>query len=237
MKVKMNLEGTTRKAMAKTISEITGEAAVYKFTPTYAFEIGDITVSRYGEITCPDDSNIIERLKEKGFQPESEPATEQDVVYTDTDPYTDGDAGQPDQLSIELPNDLSEGQQEALKALVASKATLLKHSIRAEELPLEFTEDKITFPWFPVPENGDETTAYMQLAAALVKMAKTQKRITAKDHEVPNEKYAMRCFLLRLGFIGNEYKTSRKFLLRNLTGNSSWRNGAPEKRQSDETDQ
>jgi len=120
---------------------------------------------------------------------------------------------------------------------VASKATLLKHSVRAEELPLEFTEDKITFPWFPVPGNGDETTAYMQLAVALVTMPKTQKRITSKDHEVPNEKYAMRCFLLRLGFIGNEYKTSRKILLWNLTVNSSWRDGAPGKRQSDETAQ
>lgn len=234
MKVKMDLEGTTRKAMVKAISEITGEAAVYRFTPTYAFEIGDITVSRYGEISCPDDSSIIEQLKEKGFQPENEPAAEQDVVYTDTDPYTEGDASQPDQLSIELPNSLSEGQQEALKALVASKATLLKHSIGVEKLPLEFTDEKITFPWFPAPENGDETTAYMQLAAALVKMARTQKRITAKDHEVPNEKYAMRCFLLRLGFIGNEYRTSRKLLLRNLTGNSSWRDGTPGKRQSNE---
>lgn len=70
----------------------------------------------------------------------------------------------------------------------------------------------------------------MQLAVALVKMAKTQKRIIVKNHEVPNEKYAMRCFLLRLGFFGNEYKTSRNILLRNLTRNSSWRDGAPEKK-------
>ncbi|MGP1589761.1 MAG: hypothetical protein ACTTHL_07660 [Oribacterium sp.] len=157
------------------------------------------------------------------------------MVYTD--PYTEGDTGQPKQLSVELPNDLSEAQQEALKALVASKATLLKHYIGTQELPIGFTAEKITFPWLPVPENGDETVAYMHLAASLVKTAKTQKRITAKDHKVPNEKYAMRCFLLRLGFIGNEYKTSRKLLLRNLTGNSSWRDGALEKRQSDETDQ
>ena len=43
------------------------------------------------------------------------------------------------------------------------------------------------------------------------------------------EKYAFRCFLLRLGFIGNEYKAERKILLKNLSGNSSWKNGAPEK--------
>lgn len=40
-----------------------------------------------------------------------------------------------------------------------------------------------------------------------------------------NEKFAMRLFLIRLGFIGDEYKTARRILLRNLTGNSSWRSG------------
>lgn len=43
--------------------------------------------------------------------------------------------------------------------------------------------------------------------------------------EIDNDKYAFRCFLLRLGFIGSEYKTERKILLRNLTGSSAFRNG------------
>ena len=41
-----------------------------------------------------------------------------------------------------------------------------------------------------------------------------------------NEKYAFRCFLLRLGFIGNEYKSQRKILLRNLTGSSAFKSGS-----------
>ena len=45
-------------------------------------------------------------------------------------------------------------------------------------------------------------------------MATNSKRITAKERTVENEKYAFRCFLLRLGFIGDEYKTSRKILLK-----------------------
>ena len=40
-----------------------------------------------------------------------------------------------------------------------------------------------------------------------------------------NEKYAFRCFLLRLGFIGAEYKAARKVLLRNLTGSSAFKSG------------
>ena len=56
-------------------------------------------------------------------------------------------------------------------------------------------------------------------------MARTQTRITAKEKEIDNEKYAFRCFLLRLGFIGAEYKAERKILLKNLTGSSAFRNG------------
>ena len=57
-------------------------------------------------------------------------------------------------------------------------------------------------------------------------MSKEQKRITASEKEVENEKYAFRCFLLRLGFIGTEYKTDRKILLQNLSGSSAFKSGA-----------
>jgi CRISPR/Cas system-associated protein endoribonuclease Cas2 len=56
-------------------------------------------------------------------------------------------------------------------------------------------------------------------------MARNSKRITAKEHEVPNEKYAFRCFLLRLGFIGAEYKGYRKILLERLSGSAAYRDG------------
>jgi hypothetical protein len=46
---------------------------------------------------------------------------------------------------------------------------------------------------------------------------------------VDNEKFAFRVFLIRLGFVGDDYKNARKILLRNLTGNSAFKNGRPEK--------
>ena len=67
--------------------------------------------------------------------------------------------------------------------------------------------------------------AYTEFIAAICKMSREQKRITAKEKAVDNEKYAFRCFLLRLGFIGNDYKATRKILLRNLTGSSAFKNG------------
>ena len=54
-------------------------------------------------------------------------------------------------------------------------------------------------------------------------MSKAQKRINTKEKAVENEKYAFRCFLLRLGFIGAEYKAERKLLLKNLTGSSAFK--------------
>jgi hypothetical protein len=88
-----------------------------------------------------------------------------------------------------------------------------------------FTPEKISFPWFETQPDADVAKAAMEFIAKLCKTAKTQKRVTAKEREVANEKYAFRCFLLRLGFIGKEHKETRKVLLRNLSGNGSFRDG------------
>ena len=88
-----------------------------------------------------------------------------------------------------------------------------------------FKHEKISFPWFETQPDADVAKAAMELIAALCRTAKTQKRVTAKEREVANEKYAFRCFLLRLGFIGAEYKETRKTLLRNLSGNGAFRDG------------
>ena len=63
------------------------------------------------------------------------------------------------------------------------------------------------------------------LNSRLCDMARDAKRVSSTLTETDNDKYAFRCFLLRLGFIGKEYKTARKILLRNLTGNSAFRYG------------
>ncbi|MFZ7134045.1 MAG: hypothetical protein ACOWWR_17000 [Eubacteriales bacterium] len=61
------------------------------------------------------------------------------------------------------------------------------------------------------------------LIAQLCTTAKEKKRITAVERVVENERYSFRCFLLKLGFIGNEYKEARKVLLSRLAGNSAFR--------------
>ena len=59
MKTKMNLNGTTRKALVAAIAEITGEKAIYRGVPTCNYGIDDITVTKDGSIVCPDESDIL----------------------------------------------------------------------------------------------------------------------------------------------------------------------------------
>lgn len=67
--------------------------------------------------------------------------------------------------------------------------------------------------------------SYIQLCMALSQKAKDTKKASPKILVTDNPKYAMRCWLLRLGFIGDEFATARDILTRNLTGNSAWRYG------------
>lgn len=113
-----------------------------------------------------------------------------------------------------------------LEKLIAAKGTLIKKALGIDELPIEKTEDRVTFPWFKkMIEDADAANAYLHFVHALCEMACNQKRISVQEREVENEKYAFRCFLLRLGFIGEEYKVERKILLKNLTGSSAFKNG------------
>ncbi|MEY8392583.1 hypothetical protein AALA98_14700 [Lachnospiraceae bacterium 45-W7] len=132
----------------------------------------------------------------------------------------------PDILTIEIPNtEFTPDAKEKLKKIVASKKTVLEKALEADGLPIVEKDGKIDFPWFTLHGLEGEAEAYGCLVAAICKMAKKQKRVTATEKPIENEKFTMRQFLIRLGFIGDEYKTARKILLRNLTGNSSWKSG------------
>ena len=67
---------------------------------------------------------------------------------------------------------------------------------------------------------------YTRFISSLCKMSRDYKRISAKAKETDNEKFSFRTFLIRLGYVGDEYKEDRKFLLKNLSGSSAFRYGA-----------
>lgn len=212
MELKYNVTGSERKSLVGAISTILCAPTNYLGAPTFAYEVGGYHIDKNGAVSFDDltDSDEIERLIEalceKGFEAEAQEVT--------------------DGLCIELPlKDLSETAVENLRRLTDSKASLIKKALGADRLDIEFTDDTIRFPWFDRIPEPEVIGAAAHLIGKLLSAAKAQKRVTAKEKDTDNEKYAFRCFLLRLGFIGAEYKEERKILLKNLSGSSAFKTG------------
>lgn len=227
MRINYNITGKDRKALVNFIAESLEEKAEYLGVPSCAYKIGDFTVTKDGSLEFDDGidaANLIEAIKEAGFNGTIE-AIAEDITDENPEQETDG-------LTIGMPRSFfTDASLDNLKKLVESKATLLKAAFGIDELPIVVDEEKVEFPWFPEPDA--EVSAAVIFISKLCEMAKNATRVTASDHEVDNPKYAMRCFLLRLGFIGADYKDARKILLKNLSGNSSWKNGRKEDTQDE----
>ena len=235
MRIEFDLTGTNRKALVNAISEITGIEAVYRSVPTCNYDIGSFTVTRDGALEFPDDLEVLDlfdRLSEKGFTAAETPdsaAENEGEKSPEEEPETPH--GEFVALTVEIPAD--KVNTENLRALLEAKGELIRKALGIPDTGFEETEDMVKFPWFG--EVGvDEAKAYMHFIAALCEFSKERTRISAKYHETDNEKYAFRCFLLRLGFIGAEYKQERKILLKNLTGSSAFRNGVKNDDTTDE---
>ena len=225
MRIEFNRTGAERKALVKAISEITGAAAVYKYMPTCAYEIDYFTVTKDGTLEFDDRANreeiehLLEQLTERGFIA-ADNGKEENAEKVSKDAATEPQC-ESMRLTVSIPPDkVTVGN---LTKLLDAKGSLIKKALGIAELPIEITEDAVSFSWFDSCPDADTTKAYTDFIAAMCRMSKEQKRINATEKEVTNEKYAFRCFLLRLGFIGAEYKTDRKILLKNLTGSSAFK--------------
>ena len=98
-----------------------------------------------------------------------------------------------------------------------------RENLAADLKGLSFDDEKITFDGFGIVLDPEHLQTFMKLAAAMNKMAITQKRVQAKSVDDSNEKYALRIWLIRLGLNGDEYKEDRKRLMANLTGHTAFR--------------
>lgn len=218
MRIEFNRTGAERKELVKAIEKITEEKSKYLGAPSMAYQIGVFTVTRDGAIESDDTEgleNLTESLAFEGILSEHKADAGQPAETAQAE--TDGTA-----LSIEMPRGFfSDEALENLRKIVDSKASLIKKAVGTDELPITVTDDKVTFAWFTA-EGADEAKAYGDFISKLCLMAKEAKRVVAKDKEVESEKFAFRCFLLRLGFIGAEFKTERKILLKNLDGSAAF---------------
>lgn len=89
-----------------------------------------------------------------------------------------------------------------------------------------FTKGTVEFRLFNSTLHAGEVKAYIQFCLAVTHQALVQKKASSRRTETDNEKYAFRCWMLRLGLIGTEFKTCRLHFLKHLEGNSAWRNRA-----------
>ena len=172
-------------------------------------------------IEASEETSEVPTLPEGNFESTetAEEAAEEQSEETFVSEATD-----PKKIVIELPGSyLDEAELGRVRAIVASKATVLKKALETDDLSIERKEDKICFPWFTNHGIDGEAKAYMQLVSGIAKRAKMLTRVTATESPSDNDKFTMRLFLVSLNFKGTEYAFARKFLLRNLSGNSGWR--------------
>lgn len=216
--IKFTLEQGQRPKLAQEIGTILGVTPHYERVPSCAYDIAGYRLDKEGVLHIPEEAAdvdvviLINQLRKSGFKDDAELETAEPVKI--------------DKLTITMPREsFTDTALENLQKIIANKQALLQRAFRTLDVAVNITEKKVSFSWFPFTEDADEVEAYTHFISRLCEMAQNAKRVSNKPTESDNDKYIFRCFLLRLGFIGKEYKNTRKILLKNLTGNSAFRYG------------
>ena len=233
-----NVTGNERKKLVNLVSETIGSPAKYQGAPSFAYAVDNITIDRNGALSYDERTdeevigNLLKQLAAHGFNaepsetaPDSPDTAENNEVEEVPEEAEIAEHGETVGLTVSLPKD--KANIDLLRQLVQGKSGLIKKALDLDNLPIEEDGGKIVFPWFSNVSDlsPDEVKAYTAFISALCKLSANAKRVSMTEKPVDNEKYAFRCFLLRLGFIGREHKTTRKILLRNLEGSSAFKNG------------
>lgn len=201
-----------KKETIKQLEEKTGLKAVYQGAPTFSYRIGSFTVNRDGSVVEDEDTLEISIPKEnftaQGLK---------NLIYmiSAKGSLLSKAVGGEFKADRELIEDLALNQIDTVEKLMA----VLQRST-GELKGLKIEEDMLTFTGFP---QNEDAASYIKLAIMMNDFCKKQKRVSAKPSETDNDKYTFRCFLMSLGMKGDEYKKTRKVLLKNLEGNGAFR--------------
>lgn len=221
-----------RKEKVKILGKHLGVKPKYLGVPSFAYEVGDFTITRDGTIInkAGDEMKLDEILN-----------SSEETIETEFD-------------SIEISFPMEGHDERTIKNLlnmIYSKQSLIKkvfdcsENIVEKELideistleslseilttinkenckGIDFNDEKLTFNFI----KGDIQTS-SEFLSLLIKKAKELQYTSSKPNETDNDKYTFRTWLIRLGMIGPEYKAHRKTLLSSLTGSSAFRNGLP----------
>lgn len=240
MKMKTNAEN--RKSVVKAVSEILGMPSKYLGVPSCNFQVGDCIIDRAGTVETEDEKTagiVLAGLIERGYADAPETEENKVVIGFPAEGMT----------ALNLKNFifLIHSRQYLINQSVGEKNFLIPDGLVEElegngDVTMEGLEDslkafadetrgiavsgeKVTFR-FPYTEDAAKVKAWTDLASAMVRQAKEQKRIDPEERIEENEKYYMRIWLLRIGFGGKDMKESRNTLMENLKGHSAFRTQA-----------
>lgn len=214
--IDFNVKGEERKKLAYAIGESLGMPVKYTRTPKFDYLIGSCILDKNGVFHASGDlsESKLDLILDRFYK--GEPIQQSELLEDET--------VEADVLSVSVPRKMfTDDKLENLQMLIEGKQTLFKHAFRVEQLEVAITENQVSFLWFLLVPEQDAVNAYTEFISKLCGLAIKLKRVSLKDKEVENEKYTFRCFLLRLGFIGDDSKVARRILLQNLSGNSAFR--------------
>ncbi len=238
----------TRKELVKKLAEHLEVTSAYLGAPTFAYQVGDYTVDRRGRILDSDGRELelnalLAETTEKGREEGSlEIAAEETATNLEVELPLEGYQGQSlrnlmhviysrqplIKKALGFKTDLVD--EKTIAALKEKPMVTLEHFQRAMEgvsvpgIDINYDKEIITFKLGPEGDNPGKVEAATKLFGLINLNARRLKRnVSAKVKPTENEKYSLRIWLLRLGMIGDEYKLARRVLLKNLSGNSSFR--------------
>ena len=240
MKIKTNAEN--RKEVVKAVAEILNTPSKYLGVPSCNFQVGNCIIDRAGPVETDDEKTaeiVLAGLIEREFVDAPETDESKLLVSFPMEGMT----------ALNLKNliflihsrqylinqsvgeknfSIPDGLVEELEGNGEVTAEAFEDSLRAYEEDIKgikIAEGNLTFR-FPYTEDAVRAKAYTDLASAMMRQAKEQKRIDAAERIEENEKYYMRIWLLRIGFGGKEMKDSRNTLMEKLRGHSAFRTQA-----------
>ncbi len=208
------IEPTKRKKLANTIADFYHSKAEYKM-PGFRYVINDqITVNKdcsaviNSKMTTTEITTLLNYLADHGFRASQKQE-------------------EPELLEISVPAPRDEGHtRQNIECFVQAYRPILTKIFETDSFMINEEDGKLSFPWFNLTEDLETTNAYMEFIIKLTATAQHSARMSSRPVAVDNEKFTWRACLLHLGFIGDQYKQTRKVLMKNLEGNSAFRHSS-----------
>lgn len=238
--LEMEFTGITRKRAAELIAEHFGTAAQYSFDGD-KYSVADTRGRTWTVLPCPSvraerwqnnkmvGANHLYHMKictpllyENDFE-----TVEKILGRLETGgAVTNERTGMAVQLSM-AGLDHRERFESNLANLYESRGALLQKAVGREfdslaDCSLLGEQGVVSLPLFPSSLDENDMRSYVQLSQGIVDFATKSKGIRQKENDLSNEKFRMRTWLVRIGFVGEEFKYARKLLTENLSGNSAW---------------